>query len=172
MITAYIGIGANLGDRAKTLCSAAAELGKREEIRLIAASPVYETAPVGVADQPDFLNAVLQVETDLPGRALLDLLLEVERAFGRVRNRKWEARTLDLDVLLYGGAVIREEGLEVPHPHLHTRAFVLLPLCDLNADGCHPVLGRTFRDLARSICAEQRVQRVEGISLLPACRRG
>ena len=170
MITAYIGMGTNLGDRAAALRSAVEELGRRKGVRLKDASSVYETAPVGVTDQPDFLNAVLRIETDLSGRALLELLLEVERVFGRVRKEKWGPRTLDLDVLLYGDAVLREDGLLVPHPHLHERAFVLLPLCDLCPDGLHPVLKRTFRELARSIGANQEVQRVEGLCLLPVCR--
>ena len=169
MVTAYIGMGANLGDRVETFCRAAAVLGERPELHLRAASRVYETAPVGITDQPAFLNAVLQIETDLSARALLDLLLAVEGAFGRVRRERWGPRTLDLDILLYGCAVIQEKGLEIPHPCVHERAFVLVPLCDLTPEGCHPVLKQTFRTLARAVGAAQAVRRVEGLALLSTC---
>ena len=166
MTTAYIGIGANLGNRGQTLRRAAAALSK-QGIELLAASFVYETAPVGVVDQPDFFNAVLKVHTGLSARAMLDVLLATEQQFGRVRKKKWGPRILDLDVLLYGDEVIREAGLEVPHPHMHTRAFVLVPLCDLNPEGRHPILQQTFLELAQALDAGRTIQRVKGISLLP-----
>jgi 2-amino-4-hydroxy-6-hydroxymethyldihydropteridine diphosphokinase len=165
--TAFIAMGANLGDRARSLSSAAASLGEQQGVRIVKGSRVYETAPVGVADQPEFLNAVLQVETDLSPRALMDLLLQVERQSGRIRRQKWGPRTLDLDLLLYGNRVIREPGLEVPHPHLHERGFVLVPLCDLCPDWRHPVLKKTFRTLEQSLGDCDGIRQAEGISLLP-----
>ncbi len=167
MRTAYIGMGANLGDRAETLCRAALAMEERPDLHLRAASGVYETAPVGITDQPAFFNAVIEVETELSARALLDLLQGIEGRFGRVRAEKWGPRTLDLDILLYDSTVIEEEGLKVPHPHMHERAFVLVPLCDLYPEGCHPVLRQTFRSLARAVGAAQGIRRVEGLSLLP-----
>jgi 2-amino-4-hydroxy-6-hydroxymethyldihydropteridine diphosphokinase len=113
------------------------------------------------------------VETALDPRALLSLLLDCERVLGRVRGAgyvKWGPRSLDLDLLLYGQAVLEEEGLRVPHPRLHERAFVLLPLCDLNPDGRHPVCKQSYRSLAASLDSGQSLRRVEGVDLLPALR--
>ena len=170
MATAYVGMGANLGERLTTLCSSAMSLGQHSGLRLIEGSGLYETDPVGYTDQPDFLNAVLKVGTALSARGLLDLLLEVERAHGRVREEKWGPRTLDLDLLLYDGRVIDEEGLHVPHPYLHERAFVLVPLCDLDPDGVHPLLGQTYRRLAQCVGSACCIRRVKGPSLLPGAR--
>ena len=127
MTLAYVGLGSNLGDREGTILAAAGRLGPH---RL---SPIVETEPWGYADQPRFLNAVAALETELPPRALLDRLLEVERELGRVREGpRYGPRTIDLDVLLYGDAVIDEPGLTVPHPRLAERLFVLEPLLGLD----------------------------------------
>jgi len=124
---AYVGLGSNLGDREGTILAAAGRLGPH---RL---SPIVETEPWGYADQPRFLNAVAALETELPPRALLDRLLEVERELGRVREGpRYGPRTIDLDLLLYGDAVIDEPGLTVPHPRLAERLFVLEPLFGLD----------------------------------------
>ena len=160
----YIGIGANLGDREKTLQEAVGILDAHPKIDVAAASSVYETAPVGVVDQPHFLNAVLQIRTRLSARKLLNCLLAVERQFGRVRQTRWGPRTLDLDILLYGDAVIHQQGLQVPHPHLHERAFVLIPFCDLNPDLKHPVLGHSIQFLAGSLC-DSPVRKIEGLNV-------
>jgi 2-amino-4-hydroxy-6-hydroxymethyldihydropteridine diphosphokinase len=123
---AYVGLGSNLGDREGAIRAAADAIGAR---RL---SPVVETDPWGYEDQPRFLNAVAELETELDPRALLDLLLEVERSLGRVRTGpRWGPRTIDLDLLLYGEKRITEPDLEVPHPRMHERAFVLEPLAAL-----------------------------------------
>ncbi len=140
---ACIGLGANLGDAADTLRQAVAALAGREGIVVRAVSPFYRTPAWGREDQPDFINAVALVETSLPPRALLDLLLAVEAGFGRrrVEGERWGPRTLDLDLLLYGDAVIDEPGLRVPHPHLHERAFALVPLLDVLPDARIPAYG-------------------------------
>ena len=123
---AYVGLGANLGDREATIRRAA------ELIEAARLSPVVETEPWGHADQPMFLNAVAEVETELPARAFLELLLDVERRLGRERSGpRWGPRTIDLDLLLYGDERISEPGLEVPHPRLLERLFVLEPLAAL-----------------------------------------
>lgn len=129
-VRAAIGLGGNLGDAAATLHEAFQALDQLPGTRLLRASPLYRTPAWGNTDQPDFVNAAALVETTLPARALLDALLELERRFGRRReaSAQWGPRILDLDVLLYGDAVIDEPGLRVPHPHLHERAFALLPL--------------------------------------------
>jgi 2-amino-4-hydroxy-6-hydroxymethyldihydropteridine diphosphokinase len=125
---AYVGLGSNLGNREGTLLAAAERLGPH---RL---SPIVETEPWGYSDQPRFLNAVAELETDLTPRELLDRLLEVERELGRVRGGpRYGPRTIDLDLLLYGDLVIDEPGLTVPHPRLGDRMFVLEPLFALDA---------------------------------------
>jgi 2-amino-4-hydroxy-6-hydroxymethyldihydropteridine diphosphokinase len=135
MQTAYIGMGANLdspaGSPDATLAAAAERLGSLG--RLVCRSSLYSTAPVGYADQPRFLNAVIALATDLPPRALLESLLAIEREFGRDRSAGIVngPRTLDLDILLYGDRVIREKDLEIPHPRLGERAFVLIPLAEI-----------------------------------------
>jgi 2-amino-4-hydroxy-6-hydroxymethyldihydropteridine diphosphokinase len=133
---AYIGLGANLGDREETIRAAVAELPD-----VVAVSPLRETDPVGVTDQPRFLNGVAALETELAPRELLDVLLAVERRLGRERRERWGPRTIDLDLLLYGDAVIDEDGLKIPHPRLHERRFVLEPLADLAPQLVVPGLG-------------------------------
>ncbi len=161
----YIGIGANLGDREKTLQEATDILNAKPEIAVVAASAVYETDPIGVVDQPYFLNAVLQVHTSLSARSLLNCLLAIERKFGRVRQTRWGPRTLDLDILFYGDNVINQPGLQVPHPHLQERAFVLIPLCDLKPDLKHPVLDQSIQFLTDSLGMDLPVRKIEGLSL-------
>ena len=132
-VRAYIGLGANLGDAASTVESAISRLAAADDITLVAGSRLYRTPAWGVTDQPDFINAVAGVDTTLPAEALLSLLLSIERDAGRDRaaERRWGPRALDLDLLLYGDRCIDAPGLRVPHPHLHERAFVLVPLAEL-----------------------------------------
>jgi 2-amino-4-hydroxy-6-hydroxymethyldihydropteridine diphosphokinase len=140
---AYIGIGSNLGDREATIAQALELLDEPPAIRLARVATVRETAPVGIVDQPAFLNTVALVETTLGARELLDKLLALERRLGRVRTgERWGPRTLDLDLLLYGDAKLDEPGLTVPHPRLHERRFVLEPLYELAPDLLVPGRGR------------------------------
>ncbi|HYQ09771.1 MAG TPA: 2-amino-4-hydroxy-6-hydroxymethyldihydropteridine diphosphokinase [Gaiellaceae bacterium] len=132
MTRAYVGLGANLGDRERTLREAVDALGAEEGIEVAAVSTLRETDPVGVGEQPRFLNGVAALETSLGARELLDRLLAVEQRFGRVRvPGELRPRTLDLDLLLYGDETIDEPGLAVPHPRMHERRFVLEPLAEL-----------------------------------------
>ena len=131
MTVAYVGLGANLGAREETLRRAVELLGKAEGVDVLAVSRLRETEPVGVVDQPAFLNGAVAVETTRTPRALLELLLEIESALGRVREERWGPRTVDLDVLVYGDVVVDEPGLRVPHAHLHERRFALEPLAEL-----------------------------------------
>ena len=140
---AWIGLGGNLGDAVATLHAALQELDGLPQTRLVRASKFYRTLAWGVVEQPDFINAVAQLDTRLSPRDLLDALLDIERAFGRERHRseRWGPRVLDLDLLLYDSAVIDEPGLCVPHPHLHERAFALLPLVEITPDAFIPGIG-------------------------------
>ena len=132
MTRAFVGLGANLGDRERTLHAAVDALAAEPGIELVAASTLRETEPVGVGEQPRFLNGAAELETSLGARELLDRLLAIEQGFGRVRTPgEHGPRTLDLDLLLYGDDVIDEPGLTVPHPRLHERRFVLEPLAEL-----------------------------------------
>jgi 2-amino-4-hydroxy-6-hydroxymethyldihydropteridine diphosphokinase len=129
---AYVGLGANLGDRERTLRTAVDALAAEAQIEVVAVSALRETEPVGVGEQPRFLNGVVALETTLVARELLDRLLALEQRFGRVRvPGEHGPRTLDLDLLLHGDEEIEEPGLTVPHPRLHERSFVLEPLAEL-----------------------------------------
>jgi 2-amino-4-hydroxy-6-hydroxymethyldihydropteridine diphosphokinase len=129
---AYVGLGANLGDRERTLRDAVDALGAEDGIGVVAVSTLRETDPVGVGDQPRFVNGVVGLDTTLAARELLDRLLAIEQRFGRVRVLgEHGPRTLDLDLLLYGDEELDEPGLTVPHPRLHERRFVLEPLAEL-----------------------------------------
>jgi 2-amino-4-hydroxy-6-hydroxymethyldihydropteridine diphosphokinase len=142
---AFVALGSNLGDRLANLQEAVDRLGKVAGIRVVRTSRVYETDPVG-PPQPDYLNAVVMVETLLSARDLLEACLGVERAMGRERSERWAPRTIDLDVLSYGQEEIDEPGLVVPHPRMHERGFVLVPLLELDPDPALPG-GRRVADL-------------------------
>jgi 2-amino-4-hydroxy-6-hydroxymethyldihydropteridine diphosphokinase len=132
VIPAYVAFGANLGEPVATLQAAAVALGGRAGIDLVAGSPVYRTRPIGPPGQPDYANAVGRVATTLAADALLDALLAVEAEFGRVRDVRWGPRTLDLDLIWYGGEERAGRRLTLPHPRAHEREFVLRPLADLD----------------------------------------
>jgi 2-amino-4-hydroxy-6-hydroxymethyldihydropteridine diphosphokinase len=140
---AYVGLGANLGDREATIRAALEALPG-----VVAVSSLRETDPVGVTDQPQYLNGVAALETGLSPRELLDALLAVERELGRERRERWGPRTIDLDLLLYGEETIDEPGLTVPHPRLHERRFALEPLSELAPDALIPGRGQVAAVLA------------------------
>jgi len=148
---AYVALGSNLGDREATLRAAVEALGGEPGIEVVAVSRFVDTEPVGYLNQPRFLNGAVALDTTLPARELLEVLLAVERRFGRVREDvpAQGPRTLDLDLLLFGDAEIDEPGLRVPHPRLHERRFVLEPLADLDPALEVPGRGRVEEILAR-----------------------
>ena len=149
MSRAYVGLGANLGDREATLRRALDLLQAASDIDVVAVSALRETEPVGVLEQPRFLNGAAAVETTLSPRQLLDLLLHVEQALGRVRDgQRWGPRVLDLDLLAYGDLVVDEPGLRIPHPRLHERRFALEPLVELDGELEIPDRGRVSDLLA------------------------
>jgi 2-amino-4-hydroxy-6-hydroxymethyldihydropteridine diphosphokinase len=144
-----VGIGSNLDDPVGQVQRALLALAGLPQSRCLRASGLYRTPPWGRTDQPAFINAVAELETTLPPRALLRGLIAIEAAAGRVRDKgRWGPRVLDLDLLLYAGRRIDEADLQVPHPHLHERAFVLLPLAEIAADAEVPGRGRIGELLA------------------------
>ena len=157
-VIAFVGLGGNLGDPVATLGAALQALDGVQDTRLLRASRLYRTPAWGLEQQPDFINAVAMLETRLAAQALLESLFVIERRHGRVREaeQRWGPRTLDLDLLLYGDAVIDEPGLRVPHPHLHERAFALLPLLEIAADVEIP--GRGLARNAVSLLEKSNIQ--------------
>jgi len=132
MPRAYVGLGANLGDREGSIHAAVERLRARPDMTVVAVSHLRETEPVGIVDQPRFINAAVALDTNLGARELLDVLLAIERELGRTRTGpRYGPRTIDLDLLLYGDEIVDEPGLTVPHPRLHERRFALEPLADL-----------------------------------------
>lgn len=130
-VTAYLALGGNLGDPALAMARALAALAADGAVRIVAVSSLYRTPPWGKTDQPDFLNAVAEIATRRPPQDLLALCLAAERVLKRVRRERWGPRTIDIDILLYGDRTIHEDGLDVPHPRMAERAFVLVPLAEI-----------------------------------------
>jgi 2-amino-4-hydroxy-6-hydroxymethyldihydropteridine diphosphokinase len=159
-VRAFVGVGANLGAAAATVRSACQALGELPDTRLIACSSLYRSAPLQACG-PDFVNAVVELQTTLPALQLLHLLQRIEKSFGRVRSVRNEPRTLDLDLLLHGELVLHGDELELPHPRAHLRAFVLLPLAELDATLCLPRRGPIGPWLRRT--ADQQIERMDPV---------
>ena len=159
---AYIGLGSNLGERETLLKAAIAQLAQLPETRLGSVSSLYDTAPVGELDQPNFLNAAVQLETALTARQLLWNMLLVERRLGRVRHvaRRYGPRTIDLDLILFGDLIIDTPDLRLPHPEFHRRAFVLAPLAEIEPRLVHPVLGLDLTELLERVEQRPAVRRM------------
>ncbi|HTR97675.1 MAG TPA: 2-amino-4-hydroxy-6-hydroxymethyldihydropteridine diphosphokinase [Candidatus Acidoferrales bacterium] len=141
---AFIGLGSNLGERETLIRQALEALAALPETEMVRASSLYDTEPVGDVEQPNYLNAVAQIDTELAPNQLLWNLLLIEKRLGRERTRRWGPRTIDLDLLLYGDEIIEEDELRVPHPELVRRGFVLVPLVELEPTLVHPVTRETM----------------------------
>ena len=148
-VEAFVGLGANLENPLQQVRRAISELGAIEHTRMLAASFLYRSVPVGYADQPDFINAVAKLQTALSPRELLDALHVIENRHGRRRSIRNAPRTLDLDLLLYGILVVDEDGLTLPHPRMHERAFVLLPLAEIAPEALLPGRASVLQLLAQ-----------------------
>lgn len=148
---AFIGAGANLGEPDRQIRQAQEQLGKAPGVKFLGASSFYRTQPVGPVEQPPFVNAVFSLECEISPRELLTLLLDMERRMGRVRKERWGPRVIDLDLLFFGDMLIKEKGLEAPHPRLHERRFVLAPLAEIAPGFVHPLLKKSVSELLAAL---------------------
>lgn len=146
--SAYIGLGSNLGDSAETMRHAIRMLGETDGICVDDVSSFIETKPLGSMDQPGYVNSVVKVGTELTAEQLFERMVSIENELGRQRGEKWSARTIDLDMIMFGGDIIETDNLTVPHSQMHLRNFVLGGMCEVDEKLVHPVLGRTMRELA------------------------
>ncbi|MEW6334645.1 MAG: 2-amino-4-hydroxy-6-hydroxymethyldihydropteridine diphosphokinase [Thermodesulfobacteriota bacterium] len=163
-VVAYIGVGSNMGNPAAACREAMARLAEWPGIRLLRASSLYRTEPVGLREQAWFVNAAVEIRTGLSPMDLFSALKQIERRMGRFAGERWGPRVIDLDLLLYGQEVLGEQGLVIPHPELHRRRFVLVPLCELASYAIHPAFGVSVRGLLDRLADPARVE-----ICVPAC---
>jgi len=155
----FIGLGSNLENPVAQIASAITALNEYDEIDVIAQSSLYSSPPMGPQDQPDYINAVVEIDTTLFAHSLLDALQNIEQQQGRVRQRHWGERTIDLDLLVYGSNILDDERLKVPHPGVAERAFVLYPLAEIASDLTMPLLGNVEQLLKD--CPRDGLERME-----------
>ncbi len=156
-VTCYLGLGSNIGDRRANLDEVVQRLAQIPTLEIVRTSSIYETAPVGPQDQSDFFNQVVQAEVSCSGRRLLKLVQGIEQDMGRVRTRRWGERIIDIDILLYGDETVDKPDLQIPHPQMLARQFVLVPLAEIAPDLVLP----DGRRAAEAAAAGARVRRVE-----------
>jgi 2-amino-4-hydroxy-6-hydroxymethyldihydropteridine diphosphokinase len=159
--TAYISIGSNLGNRLKYIREAIRRIEQSKEIKISKVSSVYETQPAEYRDQPWFLNMVLELETSLEPLNLLELLLEIEGQMGRRRTRRYGPRNIDLDLLLYDDLVLSSDKLTLPHPRMHERRFVLVPLAEISPQVVHPLLKKNVEKLLEDLTTDSAFEKYE-----------
>ena len=150
MSTAYIGIGSNIGNREEN-CRKAIKLLKENGIAVKKESSMHDTEPWGVKDQPKFINMAIEIETNKKPEDLLGILKNIENQMGRTESVKWGRRVIDLDILLYDDLIVETPHLEIPHPFMHEREFVLKPLCEIAPDKKHPVTGKTIKEMLEGL---------------------
>lgn len=150
-VTGFLGFGTNLGDRKKNLTQAVNTLNNQPDLAVLRTSGIYETAPWGLTDQPDFLNMVAEIATSISPGELLERIKKLEQDMGREDGPRFGPRLIDVDILLLEDQVVDEPDLQIPHISLHQRAFVLVPLVELAPDLVHPLLGVTIADLAENV---------------------
>ena len=143
----FLGLGSNIGDRVRSLKRAEKLISEIDGVIVVSSASLYETEPVGIVNQPSFINSALKIETTLHPAELLGRLKEIERKMGRVDAVRWGPRIIDIDILLFGNIVVNEKGLTIPHPEMTKRAFVLVPLSEIAPDVIHPILQKSIREL-------------------------
>ncbi len=143
----YLGLGSNLGDKLEFITKAIKQISRLKSVEITRTSSLITTAPYGKTDQPDFLNCVIELDTDLMPEDLLNKCLHIENQLGRIRKEKWGPRTIDIDILLYEDKIINSDMLVLPHPQLHKREFVLTSLNELCPDLVHPILNKKIKDI-------------------------
>lgn len=161
MATVYLGLGSNVGNRVEYLQRAIDLLEKHPLIRVTKVSSLYETEPLEYPDQEWFVNAAVEIETELLPMPLLDALQGIEKQLQRQRTMRWGPRTIDLDVLFYGDELVAEPRLQIPHIRMHDRAFVLVPLADIAPDAVHPILGVSVAELLAELPKKTEVRPLE-----------
>jgi 2-amino-4-hydroxy-6-hydroxymethyldihydropteridine diphosphokinase len=147
----YVGLGSNLGNRKKYLVSAITRIDSCREICVVNKSSFYETKPVGGPPQPDYVNCVIELDTEIEPQSLLEEFKGIELELGRKPGTRWGPRVIDIDILLYGNKVINDSNLKIPHESMHKRIFVLEPLCEISPDFKHPVLRKTIFELLKDL---------------------
>jgi 2-amino-4-hydroxy-6-hydroxymethyldihydropteridine diphosphokinase len=158
-VKAFVGLGSNLGERERNIRRAVDEIAALPFTKLITVSSLYDSEPIGDVEQPNFINAIALIETELQPRRLLWNLMLIEKRMGRVRTVRWGPRPIDLDVILYGKSVIEEDGLVIPHPEMEKRAFVLIPLLEIEPDLVHPRTKEPIRKLLKKLKPHCSVKR-------------
>ncbi len=157
---AYIGIGSNLGDKLDHCEKAISEILKTDHHKLLAKSSFYRTQPIGYTSQDRFVNGVIKIETDLEAHELLRTLKTIESQLGRTETFRWGSRTIDLDILFFDDIQIRTEGLQIPHPRIQDRQFVLIPLAEIDRNLIHPVFKKTIQELLNNLREDQGVEKL------------
>lgn len=148
---AFIALGSNIGDKTGNCTRAISLISKHEDCIVLRVSSFYETEPWGVVEQDKFINMAVEIETALSPFELLEFLKSLEIEMGRTKAERWGPRLIDLDIIFYNDKIIDEKGLNVPHPHMHERAFVLAPLSEIAPDLIHPLLGKSISELFKSV---------------------
>ena len=163
MKTSYIGIGSNMGDPRRNCLDSIAKIDKLDDCEVTSVSSLYLTEPIGVTGQEWYINGAVSVSTGLSPFEMIERLFEIEGRMGRVREKRWGPRIIDLDILLFGQDIINRDTLKVPHPMMHMRRFVMAPMAEIAPDLIHPILGKSMVELLRAIPGDDQViKRVEG----------
>lgn len=158
----YLGLGSNIGDKLSFLKSAEEEIAKLKNTKVLRSSSVYRTEPWGIKAQEEFLNSVLEIESELEPEELLKELKEIEIVLGRKNREKWFEREIDIDILFYNDLIIKNAQVNIPHPEIQNRKFVLVPMCELNAGFVHPLLNSTLESLLKNTKDKSEVIEIKG----------